>query len=576
MSRSSLGMADGITAPPEGGETVTVNVSSSDVTEGTVSPASLDFTAANWNIYQFVTVTPGAAGDGNDGNVAYTISNTASGNPASGYSSENADVSVTNNDVDGGKLIIVDPVSGLSVDEEGSSSATFTVRLTENPSAGTVTVTVDSDANTQVSLDDATYQASVDVVMSDTTPVTVYVQGDSSDSIDEDDVPFTVTTNMAVVSDDVTYEQNPADVTGTVTDDDTAGFMVAGGPLSTTEAGGSDSFTISITSEPAPGTTVTVDFLSSNTDEADSPASVVFTPANWSDPAVIVTVNGVDDDVDDGDQPFTIQATVNNGGGTDPVYAALDPADVEGTNTDDDTFGMTVSPTSGLTTAEADNSTTGSASFTVVLDSEPTFDVSVDAATDDATEGLIGTAMGGPFSENLSLTFTPANWDTPQTVWVAGVDDILRADGDIVYNISVDSSSDDPQYEGLSDSVEVTNLDDVGEECTEPVTLSYDGNSITIVGTPGCEYEIYEGGTAGVNDGTLVCSGIIPDSGMTSCVPGGGVQEDTLYQAFSPGGVLLSNGLVTVPTLGEWALIAFITMLMAAGVVMMRRRRLEV
>ena len=52
---------------------------------------------------------------------------------------------------------------------------------------------------------------------------------------------------------------------------------------------------------------------------------------------------------------------------------ALNPADVPVTNTDDDAAGITVTPTSGLTTTEAG----GTATFTVVLDAQPTADVTV-------------------------------------------------------------------------------------------------------------------------------------------------------------------------------------------------------
>jgi len=51
---------------------VTVGLSSSDASEGTVSPASLTFTAANWNTPQTVTVT-GVDDPQVDGSVAYTI-----------------------------------------------------------------------------------------------------------------------------------------------------------------------------------------------------------------------------------------------------------------------------------------------------------------------------------------------------------------------------------------------------------------------------------------------------------------------------------------------------------------------
>ena len=50
---------------------MTVGLSSSDTTEGTVSPAVVTFTAANWNTAQTVTVT-GVNDDLDDGDIAYT------------------------------------------------------------------------------------------------------------------------------------------------------------------------------------------------------------------------------------------------------------------------------------------------------------------------------------------------------------------------------------------------------------------------------------------------------------------------------------------------------------------------
>ena len=47
---------------------------------------------------------------------------------------------------------------------------------------------------------------------------------------------------------------------------------------------------------------------------------------------------------------YTIATTVTSG---DPIYAAINPADVAVTNTDNDAAGITVTPTSGLTTTEA-------------------------------------------------------------------------------------------------------------------------------------------------------------------------------------------------------------------------------
>jgi hypothetical protein len=101
------------------------------------------------------------------------------------------------------------------------------------------------------------------------------------------------------------------------------GFSSAGGiiptpasGLLTNEAGGTDSFTIVLTS--APGSDVTIPFASSDLTEGTvSPASLTFTPANFSVPQS-VTVTGVDD----GDQDLNTGYSVDIGPTTsgDPTW----------------------------------------------------------------------------------------------------------------------------------------------------------------------------------------------------------------------------------------------------------------
>jgi hypothetical protein len=109
--------------------------------------------------------------------------------------------------------------------------------------------------------------------------------------------------------------------------------------------------------------------------------------------------------------------------------------------------GIAVSPTSGLVTTEAG----GTATFTVVLASAPTANVSVPLASNDTTEGVVSPA---------SLTFTPVNWNVAQTVTVTGVDDAL-VDGAVAYGITVGpSTSTDTHYNALSGAtVAVSNTD---------------------------------------------------------------------------------------------------------------------
>ena len=193
-----------------------------------------------------------------------------------------------------------------------------------------------------------------------------------------------------------------------------------------------------------PTADVTIGLSTSDvTEGAVSPASLTFTPANWNTPQT-VTITGVNDFLDDGDIAYSIVTAAATS--ADSTYAGLPVSDVAVTNTDDDSAGVTVTPTSGLTTTEAG----GTATFTVVLTSRPTADVMIGLGTSDTTEG---TAAPTP------LRFTNLNWNTPQTVTVTGADDILD-DGDVAYTIVTTATSADTVYNGIDVAdVGVTNTD---------------------------------------------------------------------------------------------------------------------
>ena len=106
-----------------------------------------------------------------------------------------------------------------------------------------------------------------------------------------------------------------------------------------------------------------------------------------------------------------------------------------------------MTPTTGLTTTEAG----GTATFTVVLNTQPTADVTIGLSSSDTTEGTVLPA---------SLTFTTANWNVAQTVTVTGVDDALD-DGNVAYTIvTAPATSTDATYSGVNAAdVAVTNTD---------------------------------------------------------------------------------------------------------------------
>ena len=133
-----------------------------------------------------------------------------------------------------------------------------------------------------------------------------------------------------------------------------------------------------------------------------------------------VTVWPIDDDLDEGDEHFAVQMQTLPSHPPAVRLARPDPSAPPCARSfcvsnvvivDDDTRGVTVGETGTLLVGEG-----STASYTVVLDSEPTGDVTVTPEVEGADGADI--SVSGP------LTFTPRDWNRRQRVTVnAGVDD---------------------------------------------------------------------------------------------------------------------------------------------------------
>ena len=211
--------------------------------------------------------------------------------------------------------------------------------------------------------------------------------------------------------------------------------------LVTTESGTNAAFSVVLTLPPSAD--VTIGLSSSDIGEGTvSPASLIFTIANWNTPQ-IVTVTGVDDALTDGNIAYSIVTAAAISSGS---YSGIDPSDVSVTNLDDDSVGISVSPI-GITTSEAG----GSLMLGVVLDCNPIEDITIALSSSDTSEGTVNPA---------SLTFTSGNWSTLQPVTVTGVDDDV-VDGDVGYYIVTGSVvSLNSIFHGFNPpDIPVTNLD---------------------------------------------------------------------------------------------------------------------
>jgi len=120
-----------------------------------------------------------------------------------------------------------------------------------------------------------------------------------------------------------------------------------------------------------------------------------------------VTVGAIDDAVAEGAHTGTLTNAVSS---ADANFASLTVPDVTAHITDNDAAGVSIIETGGTNVAEGGATDT----YDIVLNSQPTANVTINTISD----AQVNTAPA-------SVTFTPANWATPQTVTVTAVDDLV-------------------------------------------------------------------------------------------------------------------------------------------------------
>ena len=197
------------------------------------------------------------------------------------------------------------------------------------------------------------------------------------------------------------------------------------------------SYTVKLSSQPTE--TVTVEIGGhTGTDLTLSTTTLTFTTSNWNIPQTVTVRAGPDDDAYDDTTTLTHTAS---GGDYRDVTAEL-PVTVD----DAETALLVVTPTEVDVVEE---SATG-ATYTVELSHVPI------ATTTVTVEGHDGTdlTLSGPIDD--TLTFTPDNWDTAQTVTVTAAHD----DDAVNEQVTLKHSAEGGVYEGLTKELPVTVDDD--------------------------------------------------------------------------------------------------------------------
>ena len=399
---------------------VSVAVSSGDTGAATVSPTPLAFTTGDWDTAQTVTVSGGDDSDDRDETVTITL--TASSTDAD-YEGKTGAVSVSVADDDTAGLVL--SRSSLTIGEAGSDS--FTVKLGTRP-ASPVSLVVQSNDAAAAKVDDP--QTLTINAGAWNTEQTVTVSGvDDADYNDEN-----VTVTITATSGDAKYNLLTAPVSVIVEDDEvvpvTVNFERA---IYTVGEAGNVTVTVKLSADPE--RTVTIQITRANQDGATAadysgvPMNVTF---NSGDTENAFTFSATQDGVDDDGESVKLGF-----GSTLPTgVTAGSPSETTVTITDDDTAGVSVSETA-LTVVEEDG--TGD-SYTVVLDTEPTADVTVTVAGHAGTDALL---------DKTTLTFTSLNWSTAQTVTVtAGDDGDAEDETDVTLTHAVASTA-DANYNGI-------------------------------------------------------------------------------------------------------------------------------
>jgi hypothetical protein len=364
--------------------------------------------------------------------------------------------------------------SGSTNVTEGGATDTYTIQLNTVPTAS---VTISLATGSQINLvADLTFTADLTALDPQTVTIAatddIVVEGDHSQIISH--------SASGGGYDGVSIST----MTAAITDNDLA-YAISAGQTAVTE-GNSGVATISFTitrSGAITTTTGNVNFnLSGTANGSDynnvspTPGAVSFTAGQTQRQITLDALGDFNVELDE-----TIIVTLSNASAPGSGTATITTPSAQTTITNDDSAGFTITPTTGLTTTEAG----GVASFTVRLNSQPSVNVTVTLISSDPTEGTPSPA---------ALVFSPANWNSNQTVTVTGQDDPV-ADGDLPYTIQTGAASSDPDYSGLDPAdVALTNLDDD----TPGYTISPNSFALSEGGSQVVSFALYTPPTADV------------------------------------------------------------------------------
>ncbi|MCY4257259.1 MAG: hypothetical protein OXE04_03085, partial [bacterium] len=438
--------------------TVTVGDSSDAAVEDTdytaVANQTITIGAGDQSAYVDFTLTPTQ-----DSLVEPTQSLSITGSGVGGVTFTNTSVDITDDETVPGITLAVAPTT--VAEDAGSTAVTVTATVggtTRFEAARTVVVSV-AGSGTESAVDfTAVTDFNLQIAAGAASGTATFMLIPTNDSVDETDETITISgTSTALPAPTIT----PA--TLSLTDDDdgvvpvvpdvdvtlavsNSGAVAEGGTLTVTATLGS--------AAPSGGVTIPVGMRTTGNPTASaadftlSATSVTIAQGSTSG---MITFTATDDDIDEDAETLVLElGTLPSG------YIAGTPASVSVSISDDDTAGVIVSESTRMV---GENS--GTASYTVVLGSEPTADVSV-ALSVSGPVLLDGPDGAVTFTSSETLMFTAMNWGTAQSVRVQGQDDSVdNPGGSRSATVTHAVTSSDAKYGAVADSsVAVSVTDD--------------------------------------------------------------------------------------------------------------------
>ncbi|RUT05902.1 hypothetical protein DSM106972_031080 [Dulcicalothrix desertica PCC 7102] len=452
---------------------VEINLVSSKPNEGTLSVSKLTFKPEEWNKAQIVTVM-GVDDNIADGSTTFQIEAKATSSDPKYNNITINPLQLINQDNESFGVLIL-PSDGNVVVSEGGTTDTYQIVLTQSPT-GTVQITATADSETEISLDGVNFAPTQTISLKDTTPHTITVRALADGEVTGD--------RASTIVHRITASSDPNYPTDLVVDALRAGVKDQDLPtvsiLST--ANGSEESTVAgqfnlLLSAAAPTGGITIKYqveaTSTATASNDEPFELgepdyfilpgsIFIPEGATG-ATIEVLPTPDDKVTEPLETANITLIAGSG-------YLIDTAKANNTVSisDDDIAGVRIT--------ESGNQTRGlegtSDDYTVRLTSQPRSNVEVVIATDKNSETID------------KLTFTPNNWNIPQTVTAKFIDDGIVT-GDRVSVITHQVKSGDPDYQNIEvRNVEATILEDeVASVTISPTTQLKEGERAVVAYT---------------------------------------------------------------------------------------------